>query len=873
MFVLGYKQVLRNKVKNNTTSTYNSQKDLPSDFSDDSCDEYVPSSSKTSFETDEDITTRKEHKIVTYTQFIEESENRSNSGEVITTTSTSQIAPVLYPDVLQNYSNSKVEVTSGNKSKIGSVIQPTSKRKNSTEQEGTRGSLVDSIKIKAAKHYDGKRVRNKRHSCYFCQKLIIHMAQHLELCHGKELGVAKLLAMAKNSKSRKEGFLELVRAGDFFHNCNVVSAKEGELILVRRPTKNEALTYTYRNYGPCPHCLGYMLKKHLWHHIKKKCCRKPTNNNKLIMEPNGGRHVIAESNAILSCIFGNEFSEDFRVHILNRLRDDDIGSYCREDILIKKFGAMLFEKHGLTQCEMIRQNMRQLARLTLELRQTTLEDVSLNHFFICRSQQNNSTKRPEFQIPSLALKLGYALKKCANIQRGTALRQGDLKNNDLLLSFLQLMELEWCFRISSNALVTLSQRKFNVGQLLPVTSDLKKINEYISTESERAKRALKESVNIQNWSRLCMLTLCRIILFNKRRSGEAAKISLEQYHSRPNWNQETTEELKNSLSPYEIKLAERLCVINITGKRGRKVPIILTPIMKNSINLLLEFRERCGISENNPYVFARGNQSIFNVRGHDCLRKIILELEPDLEKPDYITGTKLRKYVATVCQVFSLTENEHDWLARHLGHDITVHREFYRLHEDAVELTKISRLLMAVESGETSKFKGMNLKDIQIEELPGLQEEDDYNSEDDITVPESLEDSTITEPPEYNGEMYSANESMPPQTNIIKRTAVLPSRKKTIENVHYKRKGEKKPWTSEEKTTVFKYFNIHIQKDITPRQKDCTEFLEKHPELSKRKWSDIKFCVKKSSKKNSKKKVTRISTRLLLTSWKSVFIN
>ncbi|KAG5867371.1 hypothetical protein JTB14_008487 [Gonioctena quinquepunctata] len=102
------------------------------------------------------------------------------------------------------------------------------------------------------------------------------------------------------------------------------------------------------------------------------------------------------------------------------------------------------------------------------------------------------------------------------------------------------------------------------------------------------------------------------------------------------------------------------------------------------------------------------------MRGHDCVKKWCTEAQ--LPSPELITGTKLRKYIATVCQVFDLTENEQDWLARHLGHDIRVHREFYRLQENAVELTEVSRLLLAVDQGKAQTFSGMKSKDISIKE-------------------------------------------------------------------------------------------------------------------------------------------------------------
>lgn len=66
-------------------------------------------------------------------------------------------------------------------------------------------------------------------------------------------------------------------------------------------------------------------------------------------------------------------------------------------------------------------------------------------------------------------------------------------------------------------------------------------------------------------------------------------------------------------------------------------------------------------------------------------------------------------------QVVNLTENESDWLARHLGHNIRVHRDFYRLQESAVELTKVSRLLLAVDSGKIKQFSGQKLDDITVD--------------------------------------------------------------------------------------------------------------------------------------------------------------
>lgn len=190
-------------------------------------------------------------------------------------------------------------------------------------------------------------------------------------------------------------------------------------------------------------------------------------------------------------------------------------------------------------------------------------------------------------------------------------------------------------------------------------------------------------------------------------------MTLSNYSNRPSWSEQGTDEFKNSLTPLELELANRLTMVQIIGKKGRIVPVILTEDMKLSIDLLIKYRSQADVSSKNEYIFARSQNSEGHLRGHDCLRKECLNA--CLQYAENITSTKLRKYIATVCQIFNLTENETDWLARHLGHDIRVHRDFYRLHESAVELTKVSRLLLAVDKGEAEKYSGKKLTDINIE--------------------------------------------------------------------------------------------------------------------------------------------------------------
>ena len=61
-------------------------------------------------------------------------------------------------------------------------------------------------------------------------------------------------------------------------------------------------------------------------------------------------------------------------------------------------------------------------------------------------------------------------------------------------------------------------------------------------------------------------------------------------------------------------------------------------------------------------------------------------------------------------QIWNLHENELDILAQFLGHDIHVHRDFYRLPSATIQVAKVSKWLLAMEKG----LPGLSLNDITL---------------------------------------------------------------------------------------------------------------------------------------------------------------
>ncbi|XP_049334435.1 uncharacterized protein LOC125801679 [Astyanax mexicanus] len=202
------------------------------------------------------------------------------------------------------------------------------------------------------------------------------------------------------------------------------------------------------------------------------------------------------------------------------------------------------------------------------------------------------------------------------------------------------------------------------------------------------------------------------------------------------------------LSMYEKKLCKHFTRVEVRGKRGRKVAVLLTPEMMRNIDLLIRNRKQCHVPQDNGYLFAIPKCPSY-FRGHDCLKKYAEEC--GAKQPEYLRSTQLRKQVATTSQILNLKNNEIDQLADFLGHDIAVHREYYRLPDSTIQVAKISKILLALEKGKLPELRGKSLDEI-------AETEEDENDSDDIEdiFPEThLEDTA-----ESNGGNIGAGSSV-----------------------------------------------------------------------------------------------------------------
>jgi hypothetical protein len=65
--------------------------------------------------------------------------------------------------------------------------------------------------------------------------------------------------------------------------------------------------------------------------------------------------------------------------------------------------------------------------------------------------------------------------------------------------------------------------------------------------------------------------------------------------------------------------------------------------------------------------------------------------------------------LGTLMQALNLTEDEQDIVAKFMGHDIRIHRQFYRLTDSVLEAAKVTKVLAALNTGRLASMESMTV--------------------------------------------------------------------------------------------------------------------------------------------------------------------
>jgi hypothetical protein len=196
--------------------------------------------------------------------------------------------------------------------------------------EPSSPSGVRNVTLMGTSNSADDRIYDKRYYSLYCDRPLSKIKPHLESQHQNEISVAEMMSK-KDKQSALNCLIKLRNLGNHKHNCDVLRAGSGMLIVTYRPSNNQV---SADSYAPCPHCYGYYDLNQMWKHVKQRCPLKPVDND--------SNSVVSRARNLLPVPDG--IRESTRT-ILNVMHQDDVYRAAVNDDLIMQLAHKLTLKH------------------------------------------------------------------------------------------------------------------------------------------------------------------------------------------------------------------------------------------------------------------------------------------------------------------------------------------------------------------------------------------------------------------------------------------------------------------------------------------------------------------------------------------------
>ncbi|XP_072232470.1 uncharacterized protein [Leuresthes tenuis] len=383
----------------------------------------------------------------------------------------------------------------------------------------------------------------------------------------------------------------------------------------------------------------------------------------------------------------------------------------------------------------------------------------------------------------------------------------------------------------------------------PLLSSLSCLVLYLRHQQHSSFLSLTRSPHsAEAWRLLCHSSLSLLILYNRHRECEVAKLTIQDYRNRVTPQPNTPSGMEALLSPFERQVLCHLPRASVLGKRGRIQPLILPPHCESCLDLLLRTSPNVGVDPESPYVFSRPYHSPATpLRGTDLLRN--LARASGAKNPGAMTATRVRRQVAILTQLLLLEEGEGGAVKRledFLEHEYHVTQNCSSIIRDPALMGRVGRVVLYGER-EGVLFRGMSLQDIclELDVMSGNSadsfSEDSEPEEDKDEVKEKTEVTAKKKGPGRPPRKKRAPMPSPPISpqiaNDHKRRCVPPK--------SGKRGVLKRPWSEAERVAVETHLNRNLMELRVPAKADCERCLELCPLLvsNQRDWRAIKFYV------------------------------
>jgi len=299
---------------------------------------------------------------------------------------------------------------------------------------------------------------------------------------------------------------------------------------------------------------------------------------------------------------------------------------------------------------------------------------------------------------SLNVSMYYLLKKMAKVVKSSLL----VSQNDAAAAeidrFVDVLTLNYNF-LFGDAIYHVKQNrqvKLRKPEQLPTNEDVQRVKQYNVNRMAELLHDEYLSWTATEFIELRDLADCRLTLFNARRGGEPARLTLSNWIDARNgvW---LSHDRLIEMADVDKQLFSDMKVMYQSGKGNHLVPVLVPADTVNALEKLCDSQTRqdCGILPSNCYLFPSTQNSVEHIYGWYAVHKVCMAA--GVQDPSLLTATKMRHRVSTLYASLEVPENQRSYFYKHMGHSANINASVYQAPLAEIEISQVGKVLKALE--------------------------------------------------------------------------------------------------------------------------------------------------------------------------------
>ena len=530
--------------------------------------------------------------------------------------------------------------------------------------------------------------------CVFCGKFQTNLNRHLSTQHSNQPAVEHALKLPFEerciaiSNLRKDGIMK--------YNKTQMKVEGHAYERERSRTNDDHLVL-------CNGCNGFYSKKYFARHSKQ--CK-----NDVASQP----QALPVKHLML--LADDQVSDEFKADVLAKFSNNPVGDICRSDASIVMYGHKMYEKIHAKQDKVyevkrsVMSDMRRLATLFLKFSSVCQDNVPAltSSDMLTRNKfESLLVAIKELTYEDGQLKAGlktayyYLLKKFAKVVKASFLVRDDDEKAAEIDKFLEVLALNQhiVFGDATYVLNQNRQSRLRRPESLPSEEDVTKLKAYTVNRIQELTADDYKMWDTPSFTELRDLAVSRLTLFNARRGGEPARLTLTEWSEADNSTWLNSQHTKShSSEDLEKRLFKEMKVTFQSGKgNNHLVPILIPRDTFAAMKLLSDkaLREAADVSSSNTFMFPSTKHSAMHISGWHAVSRVCAGA--GVEHPERLTATRMRHRISTLYAGLDVSENDRQLFYKHMGHSSNINANIYQTPPAEAEILRVGAQLLKMD--------------------------------------------------------------------------------------------------------------------------------------------------------------------------------